>query len=228
MAITDTGQFQIIADALGAADAALQEQLVDNTGTSMHELMLARQTVYEQTTESDFDRGNTLSQAIRSVEKGLPGKVNPLLFGIASAIDAYFIAQTGAKLRIFFRTGITWTSEFREFWRRAMKEELIVKLAHRSRGSSAWASFAADQSIVLNQTLQVRTGTAQAIGPSDITVTLTLERSDSTSATETLRIPANTAANTPFTIGKNTTYQSVTAMALAGGTNGDLVEVWVQ
>jgi len=75
--------------------------------------------------------------------------------------------------------------------------------------------------------LEVRTGSL--IGASDVVVTLVPIKADGTNdSPKTLNIPATTANKTQYAINDTTKYIGIFSIGITGGTNGDIIEVWIK
>jgi hypothetical protein len=228
MALIDTSQLQSITDALGLADANLQATLDLNTSTTAAaKVKSVRELIRAQASDTDIDPAVTWQAAIRSLEKSLSNQVNPILGSACRAMEAYYVAQTGQKTRLYFKTFTGWSENFRKLWRRTLNEELVVRLGTITKASGSWGAFTADKDIDLDTELEVRT--ASLIGNTSISLTLSLSRAAGSNVSVSLTIPANTPNATVFSItGAALRYNGVTSTTVTGGTNGDVLAVWTR
>jgi hypothetical protein len=227
MAFTDAANIQSFCSDLGAADAAIQTQIdITNTSSALYMLTAARGIGYEYASASDFDNMFTFVTVMRNTEKSMTTVFQPTINTVAKSLDTYSIAVNGAKLRVQYRTGVTWTTAFKALWRRALSEEIMVRLGSGTKASNAWGSFTADQSISLASSLEVRSNPNAVIGSAAISLTIVLNGPSSSTSTQTVTIPANTVANTAFPL--TGTWLSVASVTATGGTNADEYEIWVK
>jgi hypothetical protein len=228
MALTDAADIQTISNALGLADTALQANLdLTNGASSSSYMKTARETVRTDATDATIDNGLTLLTAMRKTETGLASAVATTLVGSCKALDAFSIAQTGAKLRISFKTGVTWSNAFCALWRRAMSEEMIVRIGVVTDASGTWAlTDPSSVAIVLDSALEIRI--PATIGSAAITANFVLLKASSVSELVSITIPAGTVGGTVIPIkGGSGKWQSVSSVGVTGGTSGDVFEVWV-
>lgn len=239
MALTDSTTFQAVAEAIGAADNNIQSTLDLNTSSSAaSKVKVARQevnTASTTATDSEFDDVNTFETSLRTLEKSMVTIVQPAVAAAITACQTFIYAQTGSNFRDYYNSTAsnkTFTSNtnfeyFRTAWRRVRSEELIVRIGSITKASGSWpASLTADKSFTLPTYLEVRTGSL--IGAAAITINLVCVKADATSDLITLTIPAATASGTRYSIGSTTKYVSISSVALTGGTNADVVEVWLR
>jgi hypothetical protein len=239
MALTDSTTFQAIAEAIGAADYNIQETLnLGNSSSAAAKVKVGRQAVGTESlsaSDADFDAMNTFETSLRTLEKDLAIRVQPAVAAAITATQTYFTSKTGGNFRDYFNAttgGKTFTAStdferFRTAWRRVRSEELIVRYGSVTRAAGVWPStLTADRSFTLPTLLEVRTGSL--IGAAAITLNLICVREDATSDLITLSIPAATANGTRYSIGGVQKYVSVTTVTASGGTNNDVLEVWLR
>ena len=229
MALSDASQMLAISTAYGTADANLQSILATTGSVAQAEITTARQTVFEQTTDADFDKANTWTAAIRATELSLTNTITPILNSAVKAIEAYYVGQYATKTRIYFKTGVTWTDAFRALWRRVMNEELIVELGSITNSAGTWGSYTTSgKSIALNTALECRV-TSAATTTVLMTVNIVLGRADSTSQLLTFTIPVGTAVNTVIHLTNSTTstWTNVVSLSVTGGSASDQLQIWV-
>lgn len=239
MPLTTASTFQPIAEAIGAADHNIQSTLDLGSGSSAaSKIKVARQAIgteSQSAADADFDDLNTYETSMRALEKDLITRVQPAVAAAITATQTYFLAETGVNFRDYFdgTTGgktFSYSTDFTRFrtaWRRVRSEELIVPIGSVTRSGGVWpGSLTADQSFSLPSLLEVRTGSL--IGAAAITLNLTCVRADSTNDLITLSIPAGTADGARYAIGGTQKYVSVTTVTASGGTNADVLEVWLR
>jgi hypothetical protein len=239
MPLTTASTFQPIAEAIGAADHNIQSTLDLGSGSSAaSKIKVARKAIgteSQSAADADFDDLNTYETSMRTLEKDLVTRVQPAVAAAITATQTYFLAETGVNFRDYFdgTTGgktFTYSTDFGRFrtaWRRVRSEELIVPIGSVTRSGGVWpGSLTPDQSFSLPTLLEVRTGSL--IGAASITLNLICVRADNTNDLIALTIPANTADGTRYAIGGTQKYVSVTTVTASGGTNGDVLEVWLR
>lgn len=236
MALTNGTTFSPIASALGNADAKLQDTLnISDTAQTLYLVRSARKSVgteVQLATDSDYDDLISLESSLRALEKTVPNAVNPVLYASIAALETYFKAETGSTFRTYWNSKttdstITFTDNFRTLWRRAKNEELIVKLGDVTRSGGVWPGTLSNTKTITNPSLlEVRTGSL--IGAASIIVNVTAVKADNTTDLLTLTIPAAAPSGTSYSIGGNVKYASVSAISITGGTNGDVVAVWIR
>jgi hypothetical protein len=239
MPLTTASTFKPIAEAIGAADHNIQSTLDLGSGSSAaYKIKVARQAIgteSQSAADADFDDLNTYETSMRTLEKDLVTRVQSAVAAAITATQTYFLAETGVNFRDYFdgTTGgktFTYSTDFGRFrtaWRRVRNEELIVPIGSVTKSTGVWpSSLTPDQSFSLPTLLEVRTGSL--IGAASITLNLICVRSDNTNDLITLTIPANTADGTRYAIGGTQKYVSVTTVTASGGTNGDVLEVWLR
>jgi len=225
MALTDSNQILSLSTTLGDADNFLQSAAdpSDTIGT-LYLLGVARNQVFGQISSGD-DQGAALVSAIRAIEKSIPGTIANILVTTAQRLETYFTTNQSQKFRLFFKTGVVWTDHFRTLWRKANKEELIVRLGHSTRASGAFPTLTSDHTIGVDSLLEVRT--TSLIGAAPITVVLTLTRTAGATENVTVTVPATTPSGTVIPLPSGRRYVTIASAAITGGTDGDALEIWV-
>jgi len=236
MALIDPSNITELTDRLGDSEADLATARDINTnGSAMNRLAAARDYVYDLGSTlngTEFDNILTLATAMRGSERTMTDYLETTLTDSVNALNTYFVDTVGTGMRAYYTgldtdTTVTWDVNFRSLWRRVREEELIIALSNATKSGGVWTVGYDANGIELASGLEVRTETL--VGASDIIVTLTLGVDDSTTATIGIRIPAETAADTAFTV-RNTLYDEfigVSSMVVTGGTNGDSIKLWV-
>lgn len=239
MALTDSTTFQAIAEAIGAADYNIQETLnLGNSASASSKIKVGRLavgTASQAAADADFDALNTYETAMRALEKDIVTRVQPAVAASITATQTYFTTQTGVNFRDYFNGTVntktfSYTTDFERFrsaWRRVRSEELIVRIGSVTRTGGSWpGTLTADRSFTLPSLLEVRTGSL--IGAAAITLNLVCVRADNTSDLIVLSIPASTVLGTRYSIGGTQKYVSVSVVTASGGTNNDVIEVWLR
>lgn len=217
-----------ISTALGAADAAFVSATDTTQSTSPAAyLKAARIQVHADSADADYDNALAWETALRKVELSLPTSLGPILASTCAATDAYYIAQTGNKLRINFKAVTGWTNAFRALWRKSLKEEIIVRIWSFTNTSGTWGAIAPDKAIMLDTALEIHAVSAVT---SAITLNLILLHANATTNLVTLTIPAGTLAGTVFPIGTvaaASKWVGTQSVGTSGGEAGDIIELWV-
>ena len=239
MALTTASTFQPIAEAIGAADHNIQSTLdLGSASSAASKITDAREAIGAESllaAVADFDDMNTYETSMRTLEKDLVTRVQPAVAAAITATQVYFLAETGANFRDYFDATtsaktFTFNTDFNRFrtaWRRVRNEELIVPIGSVTRSAGVWpTSLTTEQTFSLPSLLEVRAGSL--IGAAAITLNLTCVRADGTNDLIVLSIPAATPDGTRFSIGGTQKYTSVTTVTATGGTNADVLEVWIR
>jgi hypothetical protein len=239
MPLTTASTFQPIAEAIGAADHNIQSTLdLGSSSSAASKIRAARQSIGTEShsaADADFDDLNTYETSMRALEKELVTRVRPAIAGAITATQTYFLAKTGVNFRDYFdgTTGgktFVYSTDFTRFraaWRRVRGEELIVPIGRITRAGGVWpGSLTLDQDFELPTPLEVRTGSN--IGTASITLNLICVRADGSNDLISLAIPAGTASGTRYAIGGNQKYVGVSTITASGGTNSDVLEVWLR
>jgi len=183
---------------------------------------------------TDFDSSTILAQSMRTTENALSSTLSSVYASYQTSLDTYVNANKSATLRNYYNSlsverTVAFTENYRSFYRRIKTEELIVKLYSNTKSVGVWGSTVNHYSTtnMLASFLEVRTGSL--IGASDVVVTLVPIKSDGTNdSPKTLNIPATTANKTQYSISDATKYIGIYSIGITGGTNGDIIEVWVK
>ena len=233
MALNNYTNINTLTTAWGAADANLQATLATSGSATLAKLTLARQTILSNITESDFDNADTLLAAARAIELSLPTTVAPILNNVPKALAAYFKSQYNSTIKAYFKPNIvagsfTWDSNFITFWRRAQAEELTQKLGTIINTAGTWGSLSMGASISLNTALEILVA-SNATTTVSMTVTAVLTTVAGQNQVCTITIPVGTPVGTTFALSNAnaTTFNGVSSFAVSGGSNGDILQVWV-
>jgi hypothetical protein len=183
---------------------------------------------------ADFDSSTILAQSMRTSENALSSTLSSVYASYQTALDTYVNANKSATVRNYYNSlsverSVSFTENYRSFYRRIKSEELIVKLYSNTKSVGVWGSTVNHYSTtnMLATLLEVRTGSL--IGASDVVVTLVPIKSDGTNdSPKTLNIPATTANKTQYAINDTTKYKGIFSIGITGGTNGDIIEVWIK
>lgn len=237
MALIDPATITELTDRLGDAEAdlaAARSILVSNS--AMERLAASRDYVYDlgaALNGTEFDNILTLATSIRSTERVMLNYLETTLDDAVNALDTYFLNTVDTGMRAYYTglataTTVTWDVNFRNLWRRAKNEELIIALASGSKSGGTWTVSYDSAGIELESSVELRT--EALVGASDIIVTLVLDVDETTTTTIGVRIPAATVVDTAFTVSSSTYSQfiGVSSMTITGGTNGDAVKLWVK
>lgn len=236
MALIDVSEITALTDLFGQAEASLQDAAnpatVGSAGEGLHD---ARDQVYDaggSLDDDDFDNVLTLATTLRTAERDLSDTILASLAAVPPALDAYFSSQVGETMRSYYDgtsspKTVGWDTNFRSLWRRVQNEELVIALSSATKGSGTWAVTYDADGIELDTRLELRPSTL--IGGTDVVVTLTLTKASGATAVVGVNIPAGTAAGTAFAVSHSSgsTFNGVTTMTVTGGTNGDVVKLWV-
>lgn len=232
MSLTTASDVLTITTAMGEAYTDLQSVIDTGSASSaLSKLILARQTIDTQQSESDFDAANTWMTAVRNNEIALASTVNDALDATINACNAYFVTNNGLNFKSYWHGRsatylVSFTTAFRNLWRLVRDEELCVLLSSKTKSSGTWQATSNIATLNRETTLDLRAGSL--IGASAIVVTLTLIRADSTVDVIVMTIPAATAEDTYYSINGTEQYLTISSITATGGTNGDIIEVWVR
>ncbi|MBS1722743.1 MAG: hypothetical protein JSS66_07010 [Armatimonadetes bacterium] len=230
MALTDASAILTISNAMGAAYASLLSTLDTGVSSScLSKVAVVRQNIDSQQAEADFDAATTWFSAVRTDEEALPALIHGALGVSVEAANTYFVSETDSDFKTYWHARdtahtVAFSNDFRSLWRQVREEELCVSLYTLTRGSSLWVGAVGVSGITLPSVLELRT--TSVIGAASITATATLTQEDGTIDVVVVSIPAATAAHTIYALNSTTTYVSGTLSA-TGGTNGDVLELWV-
>jgi len=192
---------------------------------------VARQEIDTQQSETDFDTAGTLMDAVRHNEVTLSSVIAAVLDESVTALNAYYTSAYSTSFKSYWHGRsssylVSFTTAFRDLWRSVLDEELCVLLASKTKSGGAWQATSTAASLERETTLDLRAGSV--IGAADVVVTLTLVRADSTVDVIVVTIPAGAAEDTYYPINDTEQYLTITSISCDGGTNGDVIEVWVR
>ncbi len=186
--------------------------------------------------DAEYTNIQSLITTSRSAETNLAATLNNIVPPVCTSLNNFYTSQYGARFRTYFKdvyvadpAAEIWTEAFRSLWRRALTEELVVRLGTVTKTTGTWGAFAADKTIQLNSFLELRT--TAAIGLTAIPVAVNMVRADGVTSLVTITIPAGTGA-TAFDLTNTTysTYSGIDTVTISNsyGTNGDEFEFWVK
>ena len=186
--------------------------------------------------DSEYTNIQSLINQTRTVELNLSTTLNNIVVPICTSLNSFYTAQYGSKFRTYFKdvyvsdpTDSIWTEDFRGLWRRALAEELVVRLGSIAKSGASWGSLTADKTISLDSSLELRT--MASIGSTAIPVAVYLTKSAGTSELVTLTIPAGTGV-TSFDLTSTTTtrFNGVESVTISNsyGVDGTTFEFWVK
>lgn len=205
--------------------------------------------------QAEYDNFLTLLNAIRTIESGTAAPASPAdpytpaifqatlnkaavagLFDILKnscvALNNYFLKTYGTKMKEYEFQGTaspSWTSDFRALWRRAMNEELPMRVGVFTNTSA----FAADGvTWTLPSTVELRvTGVASV--PTNLSFSGTLYKSaNGISEVVTATVPDSRTTSTVVALTSQTSPNSFVSLSgtptLTGRQTGDIVELWIK
>ena len=186
--------------------------------------------------DSEYTNIQSLINQTRTVELNLSTTLNNIVVPICTSLNSFYTAQYGLRFRTYFKdvyvsdpTDSIWTEDFRGLWRRALAEELVVRLGSIAKSGASWGSLTADKTISLDSSLELRT--MASIGSTAIPVAVYLTKSAGTSELVTLTIPAGTGV-TSFDLTSTTTtrFNGVESVTISNsyGVDGTTFEFWVK
>ena len=186
--------------------------------------------------DSEYTNIQSLINQTRTVELNLSTTLNNIVVPICTSLNSFYTAQYGSRFRTYFKdvyvsdpTDSIWTEDFRGLWRRALAEELVVRLGSVAKSGASWGSLTADKTISLDSSLELRT--MASIGSTAIPVAVYLTKSAGTSELVTLTIPAGTGV-TSFDLTSTTTtrFNGVESVTISNsyGVDGTTFEFWVK
>ncbi len=186
--------------------------------------------------DAEYTNIQSLINQSRTVELNLATTLNNVVVPICTSLNSFYTAQYGSRFRTYFKdvyvadpTAEIWTEDFRTLWRRALAEELVVRLGDVAKSGASWGSFTADKTITLDSSLELRT--LASIGSTAIPVAVYLTKSSGTSELITLTIPAGTGV-TSFDLTSTTTtkFNGVESVTISNsyGVDGTTFEFWVK
>ncbi len=222
---------------LGNCDAFLQAAQTGTATSGLTQLQTARGDVADSLgdnsiTTTDFDATNTLAASLRTAEGSAPSTVSSAYNGAITALDTYITTVTGSTIKEYWNSKtdartMTFTENFRAFFRRVKTDEVIVQLysvTMPAAGSTTVISSVGSTANMIPALYEVRTDTA--IGSSFV-ANFTCVKSGGSSDLVSLTINAGTAISNYFSIGSTTKYLYISSFS-GTGTSGNAVSVWTR
>jgi len=229
--------FAGIVTSLGNSDAYLQAAQTGTATSGLSQLQTARGDVADSLsdnsiTNTDFDATNTLAASLRTAEGNAPSTVSSAYNGALTALDTYMTTVTGSTVKDYWNsktsdTTMTFTDNFRAFFRRVKTDEVIVKLysiTMPSAGSTTSISSVGSTTNMIPALYEVRTDTA--IGSSFV-ANFTCIKSGGGSDLVSLTVDSGTGISNYFSIGGTTKYLYISAFS-GTGTSGNTISVWTR
>jgi hypothetical protein len=222
---------------LGNCDAFLQAAQTGTATSGLTQLQTARGDVADSLgdnsiTTTDFDATNTLAASLRTAEGSAPSTVSSAYNGAITALDTYITTVTGSTIKEYWNSKtdartMTFTENFRAFFRRVKTDEVIVQLysvTMPAAGSTTVISSVGSTANMIPALYEVRTDTA--IGSSFV-ANFTCVKTGGSSDLVSLTINAGTAISNYFSIGSTTKYLYISSFS-GTGTSGNAVSVWTR
>ena len=222
---------------LGNCDAFLQAAQTGTATSGLTQLQTARGDVADSLgdnsiTTTDFDATNTLAASLRTAEGSAPSTVSSAYNGAITALDTYITTVTGSTIKEYWNSKtdartMTFTENFRAFFRRVKTDEVIVQLysvTMPAAGSTTVISSVGSTANMIPALYEVRTDTA--IGSSFV-ANFTCVKTGGSSDLVSLTINAGTAISNYFSIGSTTKYLYISSFS-GTGTSGNTVSVWTR
>ena len=222
---------------LGNCDAFLQAAQTGTATSGLTQLQTARGDVADSLgdnsiTTTDFDATNTLAASLRTAEGSAPSTVSSAYNGAITALDTYITTVTGSTIKEYWNSKtdartMTFTENFRAFFRRVKTDEVIVQLysvTMPAAGSTTVISSVGSTTNMIPALYEVRTDTA--IGSSFV-ANFTCVKTGGSSDLVSLTINAGTAISNYFSIGSTTKYLYISSFS-GTGTSGNAVSVWTR
>ena len=229
--------FAGIVTSLGNSDAFLQAAQTGTATSGLSQLQTARGDVADSLgdnsiTSADFDATNTLAASLRTAEGNAPSTASSAYNGSLTALDTYIFTVTGSTIKEYWNSKssdrtMTFTDNFRSFFRRVKADEVIVQLysvTMPSAGSTTVISSVGSTTNMIPALYEVRTDTA--IGNSFIANFYCVKTSGSTDLVS-LTVNAGTAISNYFSIGSTTKYLYISSFS-GTGTSGNAISVWTR
>ena len=229
--------FAGIVTSLGNCDAYLQAAQTGTATSGLSQLQTARGDVADSLgdnsiTTTDFDATNTLAASLRTAEGNAPSTVSSAYNGALTALETYMSTVTGSTIKDYWNSKtldrtMTFTDNFRAFFRRVKADEVIVKLYSvtlPAAGSTTTISSVGSTTNMIPALLEVRTDTA--IGNSFI-ANFNCVKSNGGTDLVSLTIDAGTGISNYFSIGGTTKYLFISSFS-GTGTSGNIVSVWTR
>ena len=222
---------------LGNCDAFLQAAQTGTATSGLTQLQTARGDVADSLgdnsiTTADFDATNTLAASLRTAEGSAPSTVSSAYNGAITALDTYITTVTGSTIKEYWNSKtdartMTFTDNFRAFFRRVKTDEVIVQLysvTMPAAGSTTVISSVGSTTNMIPALYEVRTDTA--IGSSFV-ANFNCYKSNGGTDLVSLTINAGTAISNYFSIGSTTKYLYISSFS-GTGTSGNAVSVWTR
>ena len=222
---------------LGNCDAFLQAAQTGTATSGLTQLQTARGDVADSLgdnsiTTTDFDATNTLAASLRTAEESAPSTVSSAYNGALTALDTYITTVTGSTIKEYWNSKtdartMTFTDNFRAFFRRVKTDEVIVQLysvTMPAAGSTTVISSVGSTTNMIPALYEVRTDTA--IGSSFV-ANFNCYKSNGGTDLVSLTINAGTAISNYFSIGSTTKYLYISSFS-GTGTSGNAVSVWTR
>ena len=194
------------------------------------------------TYDKEVDAAMTLANAMRVIEKGLLVGMKGLVSSAAQAIQTSVATATGTattvktqfKATMASTTAVDWSDSFRDLWRFAMKEELVVPVFDYKKAAGTWGAVTtlrkADCTIASALELRV----VKCAAAADITITQIVFTTATGTVTKnyngsTAWVVKNADEGTAVTLDSGSTkYIGITSLTCTGGTDDDQLQVWVK
>jgi hypothetical protein len=229
--------FAGIVTSLGNSDAFLQAAQTGTATSGLSQLQTARGDVADSLgdnsiTSADFDATNTLAASLRTAEGNAPSTASSAYNGSLTALDTYISTVTGSTVKEYWNSKssdrtMTFTDNFRSFFRRVKADEVIVQLysvTMPSAGSTTVISSVGSTTNMIPALYEVRTDTA--IG-STFVANFTCVKTGGSSDLVSLTVNAGTAISNYFSIGSTTKYLYISSFS-GTGTSGNAISVWTR
>jgi len=229
--------FAGIVTSLGNSDAFLQAAQTGTATSGLSQLQTARGDVADSLgdnsiTSADFDATNTLAASLRTAEGNAPSTASSAYNGSLTALDTYMSTVTASTIKDYWNSKtsdrtMTFTDNFRAFFRRVKADEVIVKLysiTMPSAGSTTSISSVGSTTNMIPALLEVRTDTA--IGNSFI-ANFNCVKSNGGTDLVSLTVDAGVGISNYFSIGGTTKYLYISSFS-GTGTSGNAISVWTR
>ena len=229
--------FAGIVTSLGNCDAYLQAAQTGTATSGLSQLQTARGDVADSLgdnsiTTTDFDATNTLAASLRTAEGNAPSTISSAYNGALTALDTYMSTVTGSTIKDYWNSKtsdrtMTFTDNFRAFFRRVKADEVIVQLysvTMPAAGSTTTISSVGSTTNMIPALYEVRTNTA--IGNSFI-ANFTCVKTGGSTDLVSLTVDSGTGISTYYSIGGTTKYLYISSFS-GTGTSGNAISVWTR
>lgn len=186
--------------------------------------------------DAEYTNIQALISQSRTVETNLSTTLNNIVVPICNSLNSFYTAQYGSRFRTYFKdvyvddpTLSIWTENFRTLWRRALVEELVVRLGTVEKTAGSWGTFTSDKTISLDTALELRT--TASIGSTAIPVAVYMTKASGSSELVTLTIPAGTGITSlDLTTTATTKFNGIDSVTISNsyGIDGTIFEFWVK